>query len=127
MVPATNSNHRPQALNRVRDALVDGGREQIPPGIWVVDAKRYHGRPELKIEGGIIRPRAEKLLVGGRDCTKLVDGVLKQVDAVRHLAGDVSVTGALCFVEADWPQIGGSFSTTGVHILWPKRLARLLA
>lgn len=95
-------------------------------GIWVVDAKRYKGRPELKVEGGLLRPRVEKVLVGRRDCTTLVDGVLKQVDLVRECVGDVSVTGALCFVEAEWPLIGGAFTTRGVHALWPKRLAKLL-
>lgn len=95
-------------------------------GIWVIDAKRYKGRPELKIEGGILRPRVEKLLVGRRDCTKLVDGALKQVDVVRDVVGDVPVAGALCFVEADWPLIGGAFTTRGIHVLWPKRLAKML-
>jgi hypothetical protein len=97
-----------------------------PAGIWVIDAKRYKGRPELKIEGGILRARTEKVLVGRRDCTNLVDGVLKQVDLVRQVVGDVPVTGALCFVEAEWPLIGGAFTTRGVHALWPKRLAKLL-
>ena len=96
-------------------------------GIWVIDAKRYKGRPELKVEGGLLRPRVEKVLVGRRDCTKLVDGVLKQVDLVTRCVGDVSVTGALCFVEADWPLIGGAFTTRGVHAMWPKRLAKLLS
>lgn len=41
-------------------------------GIWVIDAKRYQGRPALQIEGGLLRPRVEKLLVGHRDCNKLV-------------------------------------------------------
>lgn len=95
-------------------------------GVWVIDAKRYKGRPELKIEGGILRPRVEKGLVGRRDCTKLVDGVLKQIDLVREVVGDIPVTGALCFVEADWPLIGSAFTTRGVHALWPKRLAKLL-
>lgn len=95
-------------------------------GIWVIDAKRYKGRPELKIESGILRARVEKVLVGRRDCTKLVDGVLKQIDLVRDVVGDIPVTGALCFVEADWPLIGGAFTTRGVHALWPKRLAKLL-
>jgi hypothetical protein len=95
-------------------------------GVWVIDAKRYTGRPELKIEGGILRPRVEKVLVGRRDCTKLVDGVLKQMDLVRGVVGDLPVAGALCFVEADWPLIGGAFTTRGVHALWPKRLAKLL-
>jgi hypothetical protein len=95
-------------------------------GIWVIDAKRYKGRPELKIEGGILRPRVEKVLVGRRDCTKLVDGVLKQTELVGDVVGHLPVTGSLCFVEADWPLIGGAFTTRGVHVLWPKRLAKLL-
>ena len=95
-------------------------------GIWVIDAKRYKGKPELRVEGGILRPRTEKLLVGRRDCTELVDGVLKQVELVRDVVGDIPITGALCFVEADWPLIGGAFTTRGVHVLWPKRLVSLL-
>ncbi len=95
-------------------------------GVWVVDAKRYKGRPELKVEGGILRPRVEKVLVGRRDCTRLVDGVLKQVDRVRDVVDDVPVAGVLCFVEADWPLVGGAFQSRGVQVLWPRRLARVL-
>lgn len=92
-------------------------------GVYVIDAKKYQGRPHLKIEGGLFRPRVERLLVGSRDCTKLVDGVLKQVDVVRGLLDDdVPVHGVLCFVEADWPLIGGSFTTRGVQAMWPKKL-----
>src|SRR6478672_7026835 len=35
---------------------------------------------------------------------------------------DVPLHGVLCFVEADWPLIGGSFTTRGVEALWPKKL-----
>jgi hypothetical protein len=92
-------------------------------GVYVIDAKKYRGRPHLKIEGGLLRPRVERLLVGSQDCTKLVDGVLKQVDVVRGvLDNDGPVLGVLCFVEADWPLIGGSFTTRGVQALWPKKL-----
>jgi hypothetical protein len=28
----------------------------------------------------------------------------------------------LCFVEADWPLIGGTFTTRGIQTLWPKKL-----
>ena len=103
-----------------------------PGGVYVVDAKRYQGRPQLRVEGGILRPRVETLLVGRRNCTKLVDGVLHQVELVTAALaadpalGDVPVRGALCFVEADWPLVGGSFSTRGVEVLWPKRLAKQL-
>ena len=48
-----------------------------PTGVYVIDAKRYKGRPQLKIEGGFLRPRVERRVVGTRDCSKLVDGVLK--------------------------------------------------
>ena len=95
-------------------------------GVWVIDAKRYRGRPELRVEGGLLRPRVETLLVARRDRTDLVDGVLKQVELVRGVAQGVPVIGVLCFVEADWPLIGGAFTTRGVHVLWPKRLGSLL-
>lgn len=96
-------------------------------GVYVIDAKKYRGRPHLKVEGGLFRPRVERLLVGSRDCTKLVDGVLKQVDVVRGLLDDdVPVHGVLCFVEADWPLIGGSFTTRGVQAMWPKKLCPTL-
>lgn len=117
----------------LHDRRIPGSRANIDhiavttAGTWVIDAKRYKGRPELKIEGGILRPKVEKVLVGRRDCTKLVDGVLKQIELVRDVVGDVPVKGALCFVEADWPLIGGAFSTRGIDILWPRRLVRLLS
>jgi hypothetical protein len=81
----------------------------------------------LKIEGRLLRPRVEKVLVGRRDCIKLVEGALKQVHLVREVVGDVPVTGVLRFVEADWPLIGEAFVTRGVHVLWPKRLGKLLS
>lgn len=113
----------------LHDRRIPGSRANIdhlavtPTGIYVIDAKRYAGRPHLKIDGGLFRPRVEKLLVGSRDCTKLVDGVLKQVDVVKGAIGaDIPVHGVLCFVEADWPLIGGSFITRGVEALRPKKL-----
>jgi Nuclease-related domain len=94
-----------------------------PTGVYVIDAKKYRGRPHLKIDGGLFRPRVERLMIGSRDCTKLVDGVLKQVDVVRGLLEPgVPVHGVLCFVEADWPLLGGNFTTRDVHALWPKKL-----
>lgn len=98
-------------------------------GVFVVDAKRYvDRRPELRVEGGILRPRVEKLMVGGRDRTKLVDGVLGQVEHVRAALGDESipVEGVLRFIEADWPLIGGFFSARGVRVVSPRRLSKIL-
>lgn len=117
------------SLRVLHDRRIPGSRANIDhivvarSGIYVVDAKRYKGRPTLKVDGGVLRPRVEKLLVGRHDCTKVVDGVLKQVEVVRDVVGDVeAVHGVLCFVDADWPLIGGSFTTRGVEVLWPKKL-----
>jgi hypothetical protein len=94
-----------------------------PTGVHVIDAKKYRGRPRLRIDGGLFRPRVEQLVVGSRNCTQLVDGVLTQVEVVRRSVGaDVPVHGVLCFVDADWPLLGGSFTTRDVHALWPKKL-----
>jgi hypothetical protein len=45
---------------------------------------------------------------------------------VRDVVVDVPVRGALCFVDADWPLIGGSFTIRGVEVRSPRRLAKLL-
>lgn len=37
-----------------------------PTGVYVIDAKRYRGRPALRVEGGLLRPRVELLTVAGR-------------------------------------------------------------
>ncbi len=122
-----------ESIAVLHDRRIPGTRANIDhiavtsAGIWVIDAKRYQGRPELKISGGILRPRVETVVFGRRDCTNLVDGVLRQAEAVREVVGDLPVTGALCFVDADWPLIGGAFATRGVEVLWPKRLAKLLS
>ncbi|MDJ0336024.1 nuclease-related domain-containing protein [Salinibacterium sp. G-O1] len=96
-------------------------------GIWVIDAKKYKGRPELRVQGGLIRPRVEKLFVNGREKTKLAEGVQWQIDCVKKALGDVPVRGILCFVEADWPLIGGSFVVNGIDVLWPKKLVSHIA
>jgi len=98
----------------------------------VIDAKRYAGkRPERRVDGWLFGNRTEKLYVGGRDKTPLVAGVHKQVAVVREVLdavgmGEVRVRGVLCFVEAEWPLIGGEFAVDGVDVLWPKRLGERL-
>ena len=115
------------SLRVLHDRRIPGTRANVDhiavagSGVFVIDAKRYTGRPHLKAEGGLFSPRRERLLVGSRDCTKLVDGVLKQMDVVRGVIGEeVPLHGVLCFVEADWPLLGGAFTTRGVQALWPK-------
>jgi len=117
-------------LRVLHDRRIPGRRSNIDhvavsaTGVWILDPKRYRGkRPSLRVEGGILRPRTERLVVAGRDQTKLVEGVLRQVDVVRALLdADVPVRGVLCFIEADWPLFGGDFVIDGVEVLWPRRL-----
>jgi hypothetical protein len=102
-----------------------------PSGVYVIDAKRYKGRPTLRVEGGLVRPRVTRLMVGSRDCTKLVDGVQKQVALVTAALASAGhaqlpVRGMLCFVDADWPIFGGSFEIDGVAVLWPRKAVSLL-
>jgi len=32
----------------------------------------------------------------------------------------------VCFIDADWPLVGGSFATADVAVLWPKKLTERL-
>lgn len=104
------------SLRVLHDRRIPGTRANIdhlvvcPAGVFVIDAKRYrNARPELRVRGGLFSPRRELLCVGGRDRTKLVEGMRKQVAVVEAaLTGhpDVPVRGVLCFIEADWRRSG---------------------
>jgi hypothetical protein len=119
----------------LHDRRIPGSRANIdhmvvaPAGVFVVDAKRYKGRPQLRVEGGIIRARVEKLMVGGRDCSRLITGIQKQIDLVigaltAVVAADMPpVRGMLCFVDADWPLFGGAFTMADIEVLWPRKIA----
>jgi hypothetical protein len=123
----------PGTFRVLHDRRIPGTRANIdhivvgPTGVWVIDAKRYEGqRPSLHVEGGILRPREASLRIGGRNGMKLVDGVRGQVAQVGAVVGEtnVPVNGVLCFFEADWPLIGGSFTVDGVEVLWPRLLVK---
>ncbi|MDO8381833.1 MAG: nuclease-related domain-containing protein, partial [Microbacterium sp.] len=123
----------PAGMRVLHDRRVPGSRANIDhivvssAGVWVIDAKRYKGkRPELHVEGGILRPRVESLRVGGRDQTKLVDGVASQVERVAGAVADpdVVVRGVLCFLEADWPLFGGDFTVRDIAVVWPRLLTK---
>jgi hypothetical protein len=127
--------HASDTIAVLHDRRIRGSRANIDHlvittgGVFVVDAKHYDGkRPARRSEGGLLRRRVEKLIVGGRDRTALVDGVLGQVDRVRSVLDDdgIEVTGMLCFVDADWPKFGAFFSIAGVQVVSPRRLGKIL-
>jgi hypothetical protein len=103
-----------------------------PSGIYVIDAKRYKGKIEVR------KPfiGEEKLVIGGRDKTKLIEGLSKQADAVRAglavIEKHVPVSACLCFISPEG-QSGGSgipllrtLSVSGFPLLYPRRLAKRL-
>lgn len=122
-----------QGVRALHDRRIPRSRANIdhiaigPAGIFVIDAKRYKGRPSLRVEGGILRPRTETLMVGGRRSNNLVDGMHKQLAVVEDVIGsDVPITGMLVFLGADWPLIGDAFVTQQVRVLWPKKAAETI-
>jgi len=115
----------------LHDRLVPGSRANIdhiaigPSGVFVIDAKKYTGQVEARDVGGLFRTD-ERLYVNSRDRTKLVEGVLRQVDVVRAALGedfaDVEVRGVLCFVGCEWGWIMRTKRVKGVTALWPTAL-----
>lgn len=119
----------------LHDRRIPGTRANIdhiaitPWGVWVIDAKRYlNKRPDVITEGGFLGlGGTARLTVGGRKKDQLVEGVLWQVEQVKAVVGEAAaVRGALAFVDADWPLIGGDFMVRGVAVVWPKRLAKVM-
>jgi hypothetical protein len=103
-----------------------------PNGIYVVDAKRYTGLVELRSSGTSFRPGPNKLYVAGRDRSKLVDAMSKQILAVDAVTKDllatmpVPITAVLCFVDSEWALFAKPLSLNGVEVMWPKVLYKLV-
>jgi hypothetical protein len=92
-------------------------------GVWVIDAKRYKGKVSIS------KPLfgEARLIIGGRNQTKLIAGLARQVAVVEAampaIAPGVPVRGALCFADADLPTFG-KLSFSGYSLLYPKALAK---
>jgi hypothetical protein len=58
------------------------------------------------------------LFVGRRDCSRLAVGMCWQVEATEAALGDpeIPVSPVLCFIDADWPLLGGPRRFKGVLI-----------
>lgn len=103
-----------------------------PSGVYVIDAKRYKGKIEIH------KPffGDPKLLIWGRDKTKLVEGLERQARAVRaalrSVAPQVPVQACFCFINPQ-DQSGGTklpllrtLRIKGYPLLYPRKLARRL-
>jgi hypothetical protein len=116
----------------LNDRRMPGGRGNIdhlaiaPTGVFVIDAKNIKGKVR------VAKPLfgAAKLRVSGRDRTKLIDGLDRQVSVVRPVLeasghADVPVQGVLCFTTADLPLLGTP-KMRGHLLLYRKALAKRL-
>ena len=101
-----------------------------PGGVTVIDTKKYKGKVKVERVGGLFSARHEILTVNGRDQTKLITGVEKQVQYVQSTLrtvghAGVDVRGALCMTEVDGLPLIRSLSVRGVLVDVPKRAAAL--
>lgn len=118
----------------LHDRSVPRGRANIdhvmvcPTGVFVVDAKFYTGQIEVKDVGGLFSGRDLRLFVGGRDRSHLAVAMAEQVAAVKAAleGADIAVAPVLCFIEADWPLLGGPEEFMGVIIDSERSLKRRL-
>jgi hypothetical protein len=96
-----------------------------PSGVFVVDAKPYAGEVRVKDVGGLFR-RDLRLFVGRRDYTRLADGLAWQVRATEAALGgtEIPVFPVLCFIDAEWPLLGGPRPFRGVLIESERSLRR---
>lgn len=99
-------------------------------GVYVIDTKRYtKGQIHSRDVGGWFR-RNVRLFVGSRDCSKLVEAMAVQVEAVTaalgELAGQAQVIPVLCFVDGEWGLLAEPFTVDGVWVTWGKRLRKRL-
>jgi len=99
-------------------------------GVYVIDAKRYKGKVEVR------KPffADPKLVIAGRDKTKLVEGLDRQVGSVLaamlEIAPHVPVHGCFCFVPPEGADNGLPLMRTlrvaGFDLFYPRRLAKRL-
>lgn len=95
-------------------------------GVYVVDAKAATGRVEVRRRWS----KPPQLFIGGRDRTKYLDGLDRQIQTVHDTLqacdlGSVPIQAALCFTRADLPLLR-TVEVRGHLLVYPKALAKRL-
>jgi hypothetical protein len=117
----------------LHDRRMPGGYGNIdhlaiaPTGVFVIDAKNIKGN--VRVAKPLLR--AAKLRISGRERTKLIDGLDRQVSAVRcalEASGHASVRvqGVLCFTNAAELPLFGTLKMRGHLMLHDRALAKRL-
>ncbi len=100
-------------------------------GVYVVDSKRYKDKKVELRKIGPLFSRESRLFVGGRDQTKLVEALEKQLAIVRKELAlldlkHVPVRGFLCFADAEWEFIPTPLRFGSVRVVWPRGLIKTI-
>jgi hypothetical protein len=72
------------------------------------------------------------LLIGGRNCTPLVENMARQVDAVEQALGTIPdrvaipIIPVLAFVNVEWGWLPTKLELGGVTIVWPSAFADMV-
>ena len=126
------SGNEDDALHRVRGTPRNIDHIVVAPaGVFVVDAKHYEGRIEVRNRGWFFRPD-HRLYVGGRDKSQLARDMAWQVEAVESALRAVGVdpmppiTPVLCFVDGDWPLISPPDEFEGVRLESERSITKLV-
>ncbi|MGZ4674969.1 MAG: nuclease-related domain-containing protein [Acidimicrobiia bacterium] len=99
-----------------------------PEGVFVIDAEHWDGTIEMRVDRTDAGVRA-RLFVGGRDRTRAIDGMTRQVAEIRDVLGHATrVFPVICFVHGDWAGWSNHFTIDGVLVsAWDPLRDRLAA
>ena len=123
----------------LHDRKIPGSRANIdhiavgPSGIFVIDSKVVSGKISARTTGPIFNRGPMKLIVGGRDKSHDVQGMARQVVAVRVAlnglpwATELPITPMLTLVGADVGLFSSPRTVQGVWVGWPKVMARIVS
>jgi hypothetical protein len=121
----------------LHDRRIPGSRANIdhivvgPSGVYVIDTKRYAGKLEVRDVGGWFRTD-RRVYVGGRDRSKLLEGMRPQVVAVATALGTDSelsvppIMPVLCFIDVELPWFAKLQKVGEVVIAWPAAMGELV-
>jgi hypothetical protein len=119
----------------VHDRRIPGSKANIdhiaiaPSGVYVIDTKAHKGLVTSRSSRGRFGPGGRRLYVSGRDCTKWITGMGKQLDAVRAALPQAAppIRAIVCTVHAEWPLMASPIEIDGVKVMWPSRLRKTLS
>jgi hypothetical protein len=101
-----------------------------PGGVTVIDTKTHRGKVQVDRAGGLFVPRRTVLLINGRERTRLVDGVERQIGFVRAALNGTEyeatdIRGALCFPNVDGLPLLQQLTVRDIVIDGPKPIAKV--